>query len=93
MFFGDPFPPKNRDENKAASLGSTSESETELKLEETAVPCGSISAASHTADEVSCQPGFHPAAEIREGFVGTRGCNWEPGCSKGCRLLSRSLRG
>ncbi|KFO94433.1 Deleted in lung and esophageal cancer protein 1, partial [Buceros rhinoceros silvestris] len=53
MFFGDPFPPKDTDENEAASLGSTSEPETELKLEETAIPRGSTAPASHTTDEPS----------------------------------------
>ncbi|NWU53926.1 DLEC1 protein, partial [Dromas ardeola] len=53
MFFGDPFPPKDMDENKTASIGSNSESEIMLKLDQTAIPCGSIYPASQTTDEVS----------------------------------------
>ncbi|NXS68499.1 DLEC1 protein, partial [Pandion haliaetus] len=53
MFFGDPFPPKDMDENETASMGSTSESEIVLKLDQTAIPCGSIYPASQTTDEVS----------------------------------------
>ncbi|NWS70724.1 DLEC1 protein, partial [Crotophaga sulcirostris] len=53
MFFGDPFPLKDTDENEFASIGSNSESEIVLKLDETAVPCGSIYPASQTTDEVS----------------------------------------
>ncbi|KFQ40314.1 Deleted in lung and esophageal cancer protein 1, partial [Mesitornis unicolor] len=51
MFCGDPFPPKDTDENGTASIGSTSESEIALKLDEAAVPCGSIYPASQTTDE------------------------------------------
>ncbi|NXV87655.1 DLEC1 protein, partial [Calonectris borealis] len=51
MFFGDPFPPKDTDENETASIGSTSESEIVLKLDQTAVPCGSIYPAWQTTDE------------------------------------------
>lgn len=54
MFFGDPFPPEDMDENETASIGSTSESEIVLKLDQTAIPCGSIYPASQTTDEVSC---------------------------------------
>ncbi|NWR60365.1 DLEC1 protein, partial [Bucorvus abyssinicus] len=50
-FFGDPFPPKDTDENDAASIGSTSESEIALKLDETAIPCGSVYPVSQTTDE------------------------------------------
>ncbi|NXN46507.1 DLEC1 protein, partial [Rhinoptilus africanus] len=53
MFFGDPFPPKDMDENETASIGSNSESEIVLKLDQTAIPCGSIYPASQTPDEVS----------------------------------------
>ncbi|NXT81600.1 DLEC1 protein, partial [Zapornia atra] len=53
MFFGDPFPPKARDENETASAGSNSESEIVLKLDQTAIPCGSIYPASQTTDESS----------------------------------------
>ncbi|NXK08085.1 DLEC1 protein, partial [Herpetotheres cachinnans] len=53
MFFGDPFPPKDTDENETASVGSTSESEIVLKLDQTAIPCGSIYPALQTTDEVS----------------------------------------
>ncbi|XP_010004306.1 PREDICTED: deleted in lung and esophageal cancer protein 1, partial [Chaetura pelagica] len=51
MFFGDPFPLKGRAENEAASTGSTLESEVMSKLEQTAIPRGSIGLASQTADE------------------------------------------
>ncbi|NXW97938.1 DLEC1 protein, partial [Larus smithsonianus] len=51
MFFGDPFPPKAMDENETASIGSNSESEIMLKLDQTAIPCGSIYPASQTTDE------------------------------------------
>ncbi|XP_009952310.1 PREDICTED: deleted in lung and esophageal cancer protein 1, partial [Leptosomus discolor] len=51
MFFGDPFPPKDADENEAVSVGSTSESEIVLKLDQTAIPCGSTHPASQTTDE------------------------------------------
>ncbi|GAB0185022.1 deleted in lung and esophageal cancer protein 1 [Grus japonensis] len=54
MLFGDPFPPKVMDENETASIGSNSESEIMLKLDQTAVPCGSIYPALQTTDEVSC---------------------------------------
>ncbi|NXJ92681.1 DLEC1 protein, partial [Corythaixoides concolor] len=53
MFFGDPFPPKDTDENETASIGSNSESEIALKLDQTAVPYGSICPASQTTVEVS----------------------------------------
>ncbi|KAM6281413.1 deleted in lung and esophageal cancer protein 1 [Porphyrio hochstetteri] len=53
MFFGDPFPPKARDENETTSAGSNSESEIVLKLDQTAIPCGSIYPASQTTDESS----------------------------------------
>ncbi|KFZ50995.1 Deleted in lung and esophageal cancer protein 1, partial [Antrostomus carolinensis] len=53
MFFGDPFPPKDMDENETASVGSTSESEIVLKLDQTAIPRGSIYQASQTTDEPS----------------------------------------
>ncbi|NWH19661.1 DLEC1 protein, partial [Grus americana] len=53
MLFGDPFPPKVMDENETASIGSNSESEIMLKLDQTAVPCGSIYPALQTTDEVS----------------------------------------
>ncbi|NXJ82494.1 DLEC1 protein, partial [Trogon melanurus] len=51
MLFGDPFPRKDVDENKTASTGSTSESEIALKLDQTAVPCGSAHPALQTTDE------------------------------------------
>ncbi|NXG63044.1 DLEC1 protein, partial [Hemiprocne comata] len=51
MFFGDPFPLKDRAENEAASVGSTSESEIMLKLEQAAIPCGSTDPALQTTDE------------------------------------------
>ncbi|NXI89657.1 DLEC1 protein, partial [Psophia crepitans] len=53
MFFGDPFPPKVMDENETASIGSNSDSEILLKLDRTAIPCGSVYPASQTTDEVS----------------------------------------
>ncbi|NXD77470.1 DLEC1 protein, partial [Halcyon senegalensis] len=51
MFFGDPFPPKDMAANETASIGSTSESEIVLKLDQTAIPCGSVYPASQTTDE------------------------------------------
>ncbi|NXF77494.1 DLEC1 protein, partial [Sclerurus mexicanus] len=51
MFFEDPFPPQDMDGNKAASSGSTSESEIALKLDQAASPCGIIYPASQTTDE------------------------------------------
>ncbi|NXP79038.1 DLEC1 protein, partial [Ramphastos sulfuratus] len=53
MFFGDPFPLQDIDENETVSTGSTSESEIALKLDRAAIPCGSIHPASQTTDEVS----------------------------------------
>ncbi|NXX91171.1 DLEC1 protein, partial [Centropus bengalensis] len=53
VFFGDPFPRKDTDENEIGSNGSNSESEIVLKLDETAIPCGSIHPASQITDEVS----------------------------------------
>ncbi|NWH52165.1 DLEC1 protein, partial [Fregata magnificens] len=52
-FFGDPFPPKDMDENETASIGSNSESEIVLKLDQTAIPCRSIYSALQTTDESS----------------------------------------
>jgi len=54
VFFGDPFPPKDTDENETASVGGTSESELMFKLDQTAIRCGSIYPVSQTTDEVSC---------------------------------------
>ncbi|NXP25648.1 DLEC1 protein, partial [Scytalopus superciliaris] len=51
VFFGDPFPPQDMVGNKAASSGSTSESEIVLKLDQTALPRGTIYSASQTTDE------------------------------------------
>ncbi|XP_074013742.1 deleted in lung and esophageal cancer protein 1 [Numenius arquata] len=53
MFFGDPFPCKDTDENETESVGSSSESEIALKLDQTAIPHGSIYPASQTPDESS----------------------------------------
>ncbi|XP_009941410.2 deleted in lung and esophageal cancer protein 1 [Opisthocomus hoazin] len=53
VFFGDPFPPKDTDENETASVGGTSESELMFKLDQTAIPCGSIYPVSQTTDESS----------------------------------------
>ncbi|XP_053916144.1 deleted in lung and esophageal cancer protein 1 isoform X3 [Cuculus canorus] len=53
IFFGDPFPPKDTDENEIASIGSNSESEIVLKSDETAIPCGSIYPALRSTDESS----------------------------------------
>ncbi|NWI32181.1 DLEC1 protein, partial [Sula dactylatra] len=53
MFFGDPFPPKDMEENETASTGSNSESEIMLKSDQTAIPRGSIYSALETTDEVS----------------------------------------
>ncbi|NXA88274.1 DLEC1 protein, partial [Melanocharis versteri] len=55
VLFGDPFPPMDMAGNKAESSGSTSESEVVLKLDPTAIPCGSIYPALETMDE---PPGF-----------------------------------
>ncbi|NXC99176.1 DLEC1 protein, partial [Certhia familiaris] len=51
VFFGYPFPPVDMAGNEAASSGSTSESEVVLKLDPTAIPCGSIYPALETTDE------------------------------------------
>ncbi|NXU66010.1 DLEC1 protein, partial [Horornis vulcanius] len=51
VLFGDPFPPVDMAGNEAASSGSTSESEVVLKLDPTAIPCGSIYPALETTDE------------------------------------------
>ncbi|NXH39548.1 DLEC1 protein, partial [Dicaeum eximium] len=51
VLFGYPFPPVDKAGNKAASSGSTSESEVVLKLDPTAIPCGSIYSALETTDE------------------------------------------
>ncbi|NXA08177.1 DLEC1 protein, partial [Sapayoa aenigma] len=51
VLFEDPFPPKNMDGNEAASSGSPSKSEIVLKLDQTAIPCGSIHPASQATDE------------------------------------------
>ncbi|NXX45835.1 DLEC1 protein, partial [Tricholaema leucomelas] len=53
MFFGDPFPLHDMDENETASTGSTLESEVMLQLDQAAIPCGSIHLASQTTDESS----------------------------------------
>ncbi|NWW76135.1 DLEC1 protein, partial [Climacteris rufus] len=49
VLFGDPFPPVGGSE--AASSGSTSESEVMLKLDQAAIPCGSIYPALRATDE------------------------------------------
>ncbi|NWV34936.1 DLEC1 protein, partial [Grantiella picta] len=51
VLFGEHFPPMDMAGNEAASRGSTSESEVVLKLDQTAVPCGSIYPALETKDE------------------------------------------
>ncbi|XP_068002023.1 deleted in lung and esophageal cancer protein 1 [Melanerpes formicivorus] len=51
MFSGDPFPLQDVDANETASTGSASESETVLKLDQAATPCGSVHPASQTTDE------------------------------------------
>ncbi|NXM17952.1 DLEC1 protein, partial [Ploceus nigricollis] len=51
VLFGYPFPPVDMAGNKAASSGSTSESEVVLKLDPAAIPCGSIYPALETTDE------------------------------------------
>ncbi|NXN91997.1 DLEC1 protein, partial [Rhinopomastus cyanomelas] len=54
LCFGDPFPLKDSDENETTSVGSTSEPEVVLKLDQTAFPCGrSVSLASQPTDEPS----------------------------------------
>lgn len=54
LFFGDPFPLKDTDENETPSTGNNSESEIVVKLDEAAVPCGSVYPTLQTTDEVSC---------------------------------------
>ncbi|NXL80013.1 DLEC1 protein, partial [Leptocoma aspasia] len=51
VLFGYPFPPVDMAGNKAASSGSTSESEVVLKLDPAAIPCGSIYPALETMGE------------------------------------------
>ncbi|NXW83647.1 DLEC1 protein, partial [Alopecoenas beccarii] len=51
LFFGDPFPLKDTDENENPSTGSSSKSEIVVKLDQTAVPCGSVYPALQTTDE------------------------------------------
>ncbi|NXK48995.1 DLEC1 protein, partial [Chauna torquata] len=53
MFFGDPFPPKDMDENETVSTGSNSESEIMLKLDQPPIPCRGVYPAFQTTDEVS----------------------------------------
>ncbi|KAM9573313.1 deleted in lung and esophageal cancer protein 1 isoform 2-T2 [Guaruba guarouba] len=53
MFFEDPFPLKNTDENETESIGSTSESEIVLKLDQSAVPHRNIYPVLQTTDESS----------------------------------------
>ncbi|XP_071889969.1 deleted in lung and esophageal cancer protein 1 isoform X2 [Anas platyrhynchos] len=53
MFFGDPFPPKDVDENETASTGSNSELEIALELDQPPIPCGSVYPALQTTDESS----------------------------------------
>ncbi|NWQ80071.1 DLEC1 protein, partial [Columbina picui] len=50
LFFGDPFPLMDVDENETSSIGSNSESEVEVKSDQTAVPC--VSPTLQTADEL-----------------------------------------
>ncbi|NWX01416.1 DLEC1 protein, partial [Caloenas nicobarica] len=57
LFFGDPFPLKDTDENETPSIGSNSESEIVVKLDQAAVPCGSIYPTLQTTDEVSYTDG------------------------------------
>lgn len=54
VFFGDPFPLKDTDEKETPSIGSNLDSEIEVKLDQTAVPCGSVDPTLQTTDEVSC---------------------------------------
>ncbi|PKK32004.1 deleted in lung and esophageal cancer 1 [Columba livia] len=53
LFFGDPFPLKDTDEKETPSIGSNLDSEIEVKLDQTAVPCGSVDPALQTTDEPS----------------------------------------
>ncbi|XP_010016185.1 PREDICTED: deleted in lung and esophageal cancer protein 1, partial [Nestor notabilis] len=53
MFFEDPFSLKDTDENETGPVGSTSESEIMLKLNQSAIPCRSIYPALQTTDESS----------------------------------------
>uniref|UniRef100_A0A8B9QQH9 DLEC1 cilia and flagella associated protein n=1 Tax=Apteryx owenii TaxID=8824 RepID=A0A8B9QQH9_APTOW len=48
---GDPFPLKDTDKSETASVGSNSESEIVLKLDQTPIPCEITSSASRTTDE------------------------------------------
>ncbi|NXN13017.1 DLEC1 protein, partial [Indicator maculatus] len=51
MFCGDPFPLRDVDENEATPTGSALESEIVLKLDQAAIPHGSIHPASQSTDE------------------------------------------
>ncbi|XP_068790252.1 deleted in lung and esophageal cancer protein 1 isoform X2 [Struthio camelus] len=50
VVYGDPFPPKDIDENETASIGSSSESETVLKLDQTRIPSEITSASQASAE-------------------------------------------
>ncbi|KAI1242552.1 Deleted in lung and esophageal cancer protein 1, partial [Lamprotornis superbus] len=65
VLFGYPFPPADMTGNEAASSGSTSESEVVLKLDPTAIPCGSIYPALETMDEP-------PASDSKEKEISSR---------------------
>ncbi|NXF86071.1 DLEC1 protein, partial [Eubucco bourcierii] len=69
MFFGDPFPLQDMDENETASTGSTSESKIMLKLDQAAVPCGRIHPASQTTDEVSCSDSQEKETTTQEATI------------------------
>ncbi|NXS51408.1 DLEC1 protein, partial [Brachypteracias leptosomus] len=84
MFFGDPFPPKERAENEAASIGSTSESEMVLKLDQIPVPSGSIYPAPQATDEITSS-----GSESREKEITTQ----EPTGEKIISVLIRPHEG
>ncbi|NXK88434.1 DLEC1 protein, partial [Formicarius rufipectus] len=82
LLFEDPFPPQDMDGNKAASSGSTSKSEIMLKLDPSAIPCGTIHPASQTTDEP-------PASDSKEEEISTQ----EPATEKIVSVLLRPHEG
>ncbi|XP_050174135.1 deleted in lung and esophageal cancer protein 1 [Myiozetetes cayanensis] len=82
MLFEDPFPPQDMVGNEAASSGSTSKSEIVLKLDQTAVPCGSVYPASQTTDEP-------PGSDSKEKEISSQ----EPSAEKIVSVLLRPHEG
>ncbi|NXG19802.1 DLEC1 protein, partial [Grallaria varia] len=82
VLFEDPFPPQDVDRNKAASSGSTSESEIVLKLDQTAIPRGIVYPASQTTDEP-------PASDSKEKETGSQ----EPPTEENASVLLRPHEG